>query len=122
MHTLKSLAAALALVLGLLVASVVAPTVAAAHTVGHITCENAGACVVVYYDGYYMARRWNDTVYPTWVRLTYVPFANNNHVAGLQCPYAGESCTIGYSSGAKAWYGIHIGSTYQHRLTLINGS
>lgn len=43
--------------------------------VAPITCENAGACVVVYYDayqtsGYYMARRWNDYDGSHWVRLT----------------------------------------------------
>jgi hypothetical protein len=45
--------------------------------VAPITCENRGACVVVYYDayqasGYYMARRWNDTMGQHWVRLTEV--------------------------------------------------
>jgi regulator of RNase E activity RraA len=45
--------------------------------VAPITCENAGACVVVYYDayqatGYYMARRWNDYAGEHWVRLTEV--------------------------------------------------
>lgn len=43
--------------------------------VAPITCENYGACVVVYYKplrqtGYWMARRWNDYDGSHWVRLS----------------------------------------------------
>jgi hypothetical protein len=53
-------------------------TLVAGWNNGHvapITCENRGACVVVYYDayqapGYFMARRWNDYTGEHWVRLS----------------------------------------------------
>ena len=97
---------------------------ASAHARAHITCENAGACVVTHYNGYYMARRYND---PTgWVRLTYVPGANNFHVSPIECPSGGSSgpgtCTIAYSSAQRAWYGREYLSSVSYRLTLVNGS
>lgn len=91
---------------------------ASAHSQAHITCETSSACVVTYYNGYYMTRRTNGT---TWVRLTRIPGGDNSHVAPVDCPSGGSTgpgtCTIAYSSAQAAYYGREfLGTSY--RLTL----